>query len=232
MRVLLLEDDPLQQELAATWLREAGHSVIAVGRSRDAMRVLEKERIDLAIFDWNLPDLAGDELLRWVRERQRRLPVMFATARDEEAEIASILSLGADDYVVKPLRRLEFTARVAALGRRAGVLEGTSGAVLEVGPYRLDSRARTIALEGRVVKMTPRTLDVAMLLFGKRGELVTRSQLHEQVWGHRGQEDTRSIDTHVSRLRQALELDGRHGWKLVAVYQHGYRLEQATPRRP
>lgn len=236
LHVLLLEDDPLQQELAATWLRDAGHVVTTAGTAREAMRVLERQSVDLAVFDWNLPDLAGDELLRWVRERQRRLPVMFATARDEESEVASILRLGADDYVVKPLRRLEFVARVEALGRRAGLMEGTEDTVLEVGPYRLDRRTRSIALDGQVVKMTPRMTEVALLLFRKRGELVSRSQLYEQVWGHRDHLDTRSVDTHVSRLRQALELDGRHGWRLVAVYQHGYRLEESAEdpreRRP
>ena len=229
MRILLLEDDPLQLALAQRWLEEAGHSVTGMARGNEAMKVLGRDTFDLAILDWMIPDLGGDELLRWIRERHRRLPVMFATARDEEHEIAGILRLGADDYVVKPLRRLEFLARIEALGRRAGVLIEDAAQPIEVGPYRLDPVARVATLAGHVVKMTPRMLEVALFMFRRRGELVSRSHLYEQVWGRKEQLDTRTVDTHMSRLRQVLELDGRHGLRLGAVYQHGYRLDEASP---
>lgn len=232
MRILLLEDDPLQLELATRWLEDASHRVIGVTRGADAMKLLGRETFDLVILDWMIPDMGGDDLLRWLRERHLRLPVMFATARDEEHEVASILRLGADDYVVKPLRRLEFLARIEALGRRTGALGAGDNDSLEVGPYRLDPPSRSITLEGRSVKVTPRMWDVAIVLFRKRGELVSRAHLYELVWGRREQLDTRTVDTHVSRLRNALQLDGRHGLRLSAVYQHGYRLEavaRATP---
>ncbi|HZZ92935.1 MAG TPA: response regulator transcription factor [Usitatibacter sp.] len=229
MRILLLEDDPIQLELARSWLEGNGHAVTGVSSGKAALKVLERDSFELAIFDWMVPDLSGEELLRWVRQRQKRLPVMFATARDEELEIATVLNLGADDYVVKPLRRLEFLARVDALGRRAGLSGAELEEAFDIGPYRIDPRRRTICLEGRAVKMTPRMADVALLLFRKRGELVSRAQLYEQVWGHPEALDSRTVDTHVSRLRQALELDGRHGWRLSAVYHHGYRLENASP---
>lgn len=227
MRILLLEDDPLQMELARAWLEANGHRVHGVASGTDAMRALERDTFDMAIFDWMVPELAGDELLRWLRQRERRMPVMFATSRDEEEEVAAILALGADDYVAKPLRRLEFLARVDALGRRAGLLESVGDEVIELGPWRLERATRTVLLQGRPVKMTPRMTEVAFMIFRRRGELVSRAQLYEQVWGHRTELDTRTVDTHVSRLRQALELDGRHGWKLSAVYQHGYRLEES-----
>ena len=229
MRILLLEDDPLQLALAAKWLEEGGHAVTGVTRGNDAMKVLGRDTVDLAILDWMIPDLGGDELLRWIRQRHRRLPVMFATARDEEHEVAGILKLGADDYVVKPLRRLEFLARVDALGRRAGVVVEDAAQPIEVGAYRLDPVSRVASVEGRPVKMTPRMLEVALFMFRRRGELVSRSHLYEQVWGRKERLDTRTVDTHMSRLRQALELDGRHGLRLGSVYQHGYRLEDGPP---
>lgn len=230
MRILLLEDDPLQLELAGRWLEDANHRVIGATRGSDAMKLLGRETFDLVILDWMIPDMGGDALLRWIRERHRRLPVMFATARDEEHEVAAMLRLGADDYVVKPLRRLEFVARVEALGRRAGVVRPAAGEVIEIGPYRLDPEGRTITLEGELVKMTPRMLDVATVFFRKQGELVSRAHLYEVVWGRLEQLDTRTVDTHVSRLRNALQLDGRHGLRLSAVYQHGYRLEAVAPQ--
>jgi len=200
--------------------------VLGATTGNAALKALERDSFDLAIFDWMVPGLSGEDLLRWVRQRLKKLPVMFATARDTEMEIATILKLGADDYVVKPLRRLEFLARVEALGRRAGAL-GDADEAFEIGPYRIDPQRRIISLGGQPVKMTPRMADVAILLFRKRGELVSRAQLYEQVWGQREALDSRTVDTHVSRLRQALELDGRHGWRLSAVYHHGYRLESA-----
>lgn len=230
MRLLIVEDDPIQLELAQSWLEGNGHLVVGATSGSAALRALERDSFDVAIFDWMIPDVSGQELLRWVRQRQKRLPVMFATSRDDELEIATVLNLGADDYVVKPLRRLEFVARVEALGRRAGVLGSEMDEAFELGPYHVDPRRRAISLDGRVVKMTPRMADVALLLFRKRGELVSRAQLYEQVWGHREALDSRTVDTHVSRLRQALELDGRHGWRLSAVYHHGYRLETAADR--
>ena len=229
MRILLLEDDPIQLALAQRWLEEASHAVMGVTRGNDAMKVLGRDTFDLAILDWMIPDLGGDELLRWIRQRHRRLPVMFATARDEEHEVADILRLGADDYVVKPLRRLEFVARVEALGRRSGALVEEADRPIEVGAYRLDPGARVVTLGGRAVKLTPRMMEVALFMFRRRGELVSRSHLYEEVWGRKEPLDTRTVDTHMSRLRQALELDGRHGLRLGSVYQHGYRLEVAPP---
>ncbi len=225
MRILLLEDDPDQLSIARHWLEEHGHAVHGFANGDEAIKAIERDRFDLAILDWMVPGTNGEAVLLWIRKRDKRMPVVFATARDEEDEIVHILGVGADDYVVKPLRRREFVARVEALGRRSGE---TQRAVqpFEVGPYRIDPAKRSVALAGQVVKMTPRMFAVAILLFRKHGELVSRGQIYEEAWGRREQPDTRTVDTHVSRLRTALELDGRHGWKLSSVYQLGYRLEE------
>ena len=144
MRILLVEDDPIQLELAQSWLEGNGHLVVGATSGSAALKALERDSFDVAIFDWMVPDVSGQELLRWVRTRQKRLPVMFATSRDDEVEIATVLNLGADDYVVKPLRRLEFVARVEALGRRAGVLETAMDEAFDLGPYRVDPRRRAM----------------------------------------------------------------------------------------
>ena len=98
--------------------------------------------------------------------------------------------------------------------------------MIEAPPYRVLPESGRVELDGKPVKMTPRMAAVAVALFRKMGELVSRAYLYEQAWGRREQLDTRTVDTHISRLRTALELDGRHGWRLVSVYQHGYRLEK------
>jgi DNA-binding response OmpR family regulator len=174
-----------------------------------------------------VPDLSGEAVLEWIRQKlPQRVPVMFATARDEESEIVEILSLGADDYLVKPLRHGEFVARVEALGRRQAAAAGARGEKL--GPYAIDTGSRTVKLDGRPVELTPRLFEIARILFEKRETLVSRGYLYEQVWGRALESGTRTVDTHVSRLRRALELDGRHGWRLTSIYQHGYRLEPAS----
>ena len=227
IRVLLVEDDPIQLHLASSWLQEAGHLVSGHTRAAPAIKQMQRESFDLVVTDWMLPEISGEDLLRWIRARHRRLPVMFATARDEEEEIASILRLGADDYIVKPLRRLEFLARVDALARRSGL--GDDETRLELGPYAIDLPARTITLGGKpAANVTRRMVEIAIMLFRRHGELVSRAQLYEHIWGVNAEPNTRTLDTHVSRLRNALELDGRHGWRLAAIYQHGYRLEKTA----
>jgi two-component system response regulator RegX3 len=179
----------------------------------------------MAVLDWMVPDVSGEEVLRWIRARHRAMPVLFATANDSEAEVAHILSIGADDYLVKPLRRLEFVARLAALARRAA--PAAAEELIEEPPYAFDVRRRKAVLAGREIEVSPRMFELAVLLFRKRGELVSRTHIYEHVWGRREDVQTRTVDTHVSRLRGALELDGRHGWRLASVYQLGYRLEPA-----
>jgi DNA-binding response OmpR family regulator len=228
MRILFLEDDAIQLELAGSWLRDRGHFVVPVASGKAALKALERDSFDLAIFDWMVPDPSGHELLRWLRKRGKAVPVIFATARSDERDVATMLDLGADDYVVKPLRRLEFLARVDAVARRAGLGATELVEPYQVGPYLVDPGRRSIALRGAVVRMTPRMTEVALLIFRRRGELVSRAQLYDEVWGRPEPPNSRSVDTHVSRVRQALELDGRHGWRLACVYHHGYRLENAS----
>ena len=224
MRILYLDDDRLQLDLVRSWLEPLGHSVVACTNGDEAIKAIERDGFDLAVLDWRVPGTSGEEVLRWIRMRRHGIPVMFATSHDTEEEIVHILGLGADDYLVKPLRRLEFLARVNALARRSGAREGDG--VIEAPPYRVLPGSGTVEMHGEPVKMTPRMAAVAVALFRKSGELVSRAYLYEQAWGRREQLDTRTVDTHISRLRTSLELDGRHGWRLVSVYQHGYRLEK------
>ncbi|MGE5094362.1 MAG: response regulator transcription factor [Betaproteobacteria bacterium] len=225
MRILHLDDDPLQLEIARNWLEGEGHAVSGVSRGQDAIDAIRQGGFDIAVLDWMVPDISGEEVLRWIREHDRRIPVMFATSAEDEAQIVRILEMGADDYLVKPLRRGEFIARVRALARRAGLLEEPAE---DLAPYRLDREARAVLLRGEPVRMSTRMTDLAFFLFGKRGEIVSRKEIYRRVWGARRTLESRTVDTFVSRLRTALQLDGRHGWRIVSVYQHGYRLERTS----
>jgi DNA-binding response OmpR family regulator len=225
LRILYLEDEPLQRELATRWLEADGCSVHAVESGGDAIRAVERETFDIVVLDWEVPPPSGVEVLRWIRARGRATPVVFVTSRDTEEDIVTILGVGADDYFAKPLRRGEFLARMRALARRAG-LGPADSATIELGPYRIDVARRAIWVEGEPVQLKPRATDLAILFFRKRGQVVSRAEIYESVWGRREKVDTRTADVHVSTVRKALRLDGSLGWRLSSVYQHGYRLEE------
>jgi len=225
MRVLYMEDDPIQLELVAKWLSASGHAVVGVANGTAAMAALERETFDMVIFDWNVPGTSGQDLLNWMRSRELETPVVFATACNGEFEAAAIFRLGADDYVVKPLRRLEFVARIEAIGRRAGVFGSPRKATWSVGPYTVDARHESVLLDGVPMQLTPRLAKLAIYLFRRLDAVISRSHLYEELWHHKSSLDTRTLDTHMCRLRQLLQLDGRHGFRLVSVYQTGYRLE-------
>ncbi|MEZ5545616.1 MAG: response regulator transcription factor [Lysobacteraceae bacterium] len=224
----LVEDDPDQAQLIAHWLENAGYTVKLFQHAAEFRRKLGAVSVDLLILDWNLPDESGLTVLRALRESgNNQLPVLFLTARDGEQDIVTGLSQGADDYVTKPARQGELLARVEVLLRRTGLHTETRLDDETLAPYMIDPARRRITLNGEEITLTEREFDLALFLFRRRGRIVSRDSLLESVWNLPGDVATRTVDTHVSRLRKKLELGGEHGWRLSAVYQHGYRLERA-----
>lgn len=222
----LLEDDADQAAVVAQWLEEAGYAVRVFRTAAEFRRRQGAESIDLLLLDWMLPDTAGIDVLGWIRASgNSRLPVIFLTARDAEEDLVRALASGGDDYVVKPAKRRELLARVSALLRRHGA-NGANEGELDLGPYRIDMQRRRISISGRDIELTQREFDLANFLFRRQGRIVGRDALLEHVWNLSAAVSTRTVDTHVSRLRKKLDLNGENGWRLAAIYQHGYRLEQ------
>jgi DNA-binding response OmpR family regulator len=229
MRIAIVEDDASQADLVRIWLVGAGHACHTFSRGREFMRVMTRDSFDLLVLDWELPDVNGDAILAWVRANVREpVPVLFTTARDAEADIVAALKAGADDYLVKPLRKQELLARVEALGRRARP-KPRAAEHLRVGEFEVDVDRRIVARRGVEMELTQKDFDLAVFLFRNVGNLVSRGHILESVWGRTSDLNTRTVDTHVSRLRSKLGLVPENGWKLTAVYQHGYRLEQIAP---
>lgn len=221
----LLEDDEDQSRLIAHWLSDAGHQVRSYPGGAEFRRKLGAASVDLLILDWNLPDESGLTILRSLREVGSALPVLFLTARTSEDDIVTGLREGADDYVGKPATQRELLARVDALLRRSHPKKDTVEED-DVEPYRIDLVRRRIEIAGEEIPLTDREFDLALFLFRRRGRVVSREALLESIWNIRGDVATRTVDTHISRLRKKLGLGGEHGWRLNAVYQHGYRLER------
>jgi len=225
MRIALLEDDVEQARLLEHWLNGTGHTLTHRDRGKDFLRIVLRESFDLLILDWEVPDLSGIEVLTRIRESQRDFtPVLFVTVRDEEAAVVKALQIGADDYMAKPLRRLELLARINALGRRGTTGHG-SDELPDTAPFEFDLERKLLQRAGVDVSLTHREFELACFMFQKVGRVVSRGHILESIWGmHDGDVSTRTVDTHMSRLRKKLDLDDA-GWTLTAVYQHGYRLE-------
>jgi DNA-binding response OmpR family regulator len=226
MRIALLEDDPAQAELMSSWLRAAGHDCHHYDTGSAFLRDIVRESFDLAVMDWGLPDMPGDQVLTNIRDNMDwRLPVLFVTSRDQEADVIHALESGADDYMAKPVKRGETLARVHALIRRAHG-EQTDSRALDFEPYRFDLATQTAFDDDRSVELTRKEFELAVFLFRNHGRLLSRGHILESVWGTKPDLNTRTVDTHVSRIRSKLKLSPAKGWRLSAVYQHGYRLEQ------
>lgn len=224
MHIGIAEDDVDQLALLQLWLEGAEHSVRGFGTVAGYIEALKRERFDLLLIDWMLPDGTGAELLQWVRGNLGwELPVLVVTARDDEETVVAALQAGADDYVVKPPKPAELQARVAALGRRV-----RSGGLplLRLGAFELDITRQRLSMDGEVLALTQKEFDLSAYLFQNPGKLLSRDHLLNKIWGIHADVDTRTVDTHISRLRKKLGLDGSKGWKLVPVYGVGYRFER------
>ncbi|HND98853.1 response regulator transcription factor [Plasticicumulans sp.] len=225
MRVALLEDDRPQAEMMRTWLVEAGHDVQVFVQGKALVRELGRDSYDLVVLDWMLPDIDGIQVLKWIREHvDWPMPVLFVTGKDEEDDIVQALDNGADDYMVKPVKRMEMLARLKAVSRRA-IAQDEGQKILEFGVYTVDLTTRAVLLNGQPIELTQKEFDLTVLLFRGAGRVLSRGHILESVWGRSPDLNTRTVDTHVSRIRNKLDLRPEHGWQLKAVYQHGYRLE-------
>ncbi len=228
MRIAMLEDDLDVAAAMQLWLEGAGHTVHHFASGKAIVREAARESFDLFLLDWQVPDMAGDEVLKWLREKNHStVPVLFATGRDSEQDIVSILAAGADDYMVKPLRRGELLARVDALHRRVRPRE-PEAEIFEMPPYRVDLVNRVVSVDNVAVELTDKEYDLTLFLFRNIGMLLSRGHISESVWGHQADIQSRTVDTHVSRVRKKLDLGPARGLRLTPIYNFGYRLEKAT----
>jgi two-component system response regulator RegX3 len=229
MRIAILEDDPDQLALLKHWLSPAGHEVHGFLAGRELMKIAGRESFDLFILDWEVPDISGVEVLVWIRDKvSRQVPVLFVTVRDSEQDIVFALGRGADDYVVKPARRGELLARVDALLRRAYPL--VEEKILSFPPFEIDNARSEIRRDGVKVDLTPKEFELAVALFRNMGRLMSRGHLQELVWGRSQEIASRTIDTHTSQVRRKLDLRPGSGYRIVPIYNFGYRLEPVDSR--
>lgn len=229
MRIALLEDDPVQAATLTEWLRGAGHDVHTYDKAKDLKREVGRESFDVFLLDWILPEQSGEEVLRWLREQRGEwLPIIFITARKAEEDVVAALSAGADDYMIKPLRRAELLSRINAVWRRTQPRSRELD-LIEHPPYRFEVTAHRALRNGEPIELTEKEFNLAVFLFRNLGRLLSRGHLLEAVWGRNASVATRTVDTHVSRVRSKLELRPENGFRLTPAYNYGYRLECLSP---
>jgi DNA-binding response OmpR family regulator len=224
-RVLVVEDDQFVRSALIRHLTDASHAVRSVGTALEALREVAHQTFDVVVLDLGLPDLDGSEALKMLRGITD-VPVIIATARDDETEIVRLLHAGADDYLTKPFSVEVLSARIAAVLRRArGVAEERpASGVIEVGGLAIDPLSRQAELDGAPLDLTRREFDLLAFLAGRPGVVVPRKQLLTEVW-RQTYGDDQTIDVHLSWLRRKLGETAANPRYLHTLRGVGVKLE-------
>lgn len=220
--VLVVEDDePIRTALTRS-LRDHGHIVTSFATGMTALPAIIERRPDVVLLDLGLPDVDGASILSMVRSVST-VPVIVATARDDESEIVRLLELGADDYVIKPFTAAQMNARIRGVLRRAGAVEGEDP-IITVGGLTLEVRSREVTLDGALLELTRKEFDLLMVLARRVGEVVTKRDLLAEVWQLAWGGSDRTVDVHLSWLRRKLGETAKEPHYLHSVRGVGVRL--------
>ncbi len=229
MNIAVLDCDTREVHWLEKVLTAAEHTFKVFTAGHLLARELSRMDFDVIIVGSTGADTCSPRGIAELRAQlEAEIPVICLLKDDVEADIAAMLNAGADDCLAKPFRSLELLARLSALTRRTLYAKAHQKDLIEIGALRIDMHNRLIFRDGERLTLTPKTYDLAVLLLTRTGQLLSRSYLLEQVWGRGHNAATRTLDTHVSRLRAMLGLTPENGWKLQSVYQHGYRLDQTS----
>jgi two-component system phosphate regulon response regulator PhoB len=228
--ILVVEDEPSLRQLLANNLTFEGYTVDAVADGIPALASQQARPADLIILDLMLPEMDGFRVLRALRERQDQVPVLMLTARGAENDRVQGLSLGADDYLVKPFSVLELVARVKAILRRTRPVDRPQ--TMRSGPFRFNIPALEVSREGKPLDLTPREFRLLEILVTHPGRTHSRNELLQLAWEADARPSPRTVDVHVANLRKKLEVADGHTW-IATVGREGYRwtepVEWDTP---
>jgi DNA-binding response OmpR family regulator len=220
-RIVLVEDDVEIRRLVADALAAQGHDVESAAAALEGLELAVKGKPDLVVMDLGLPDLDGTELLRMIRAVSE-VPIIVITARGADDVVVRTLDSGADDYLVKPFSVAQLEARVRALLRRGSAAD--SDETLQVGDLRIDAAAREATLEGRALDLSPKEFDLLRVLAERAGEVVSKRALMAEVWREPYGGAERTVDVHLSWLRNKLGETAQDPRYLRTVHGVGVKL--------
>lgn len=224
--ILVVEDEPAISKAVVDNLEFEGYSTLTAFDGHMGLQMATTQDVDLILLDIMLPGMNGYDLCRRLREGGRLTPVIMLTAKGEEVDKVLGLELGADDYITKPVGVREFRARVKAVLRRShgAQMSDSDSAVLTIGAARVDFDRYETTVDGESVHLSPKAYGVLKLLWQRRGNAVSRSEILQEVWGCDVYPTTRTIDNHVAELRAALEDETSGPQHLLTVHGVGYKL--------
>jgi DNA-binding response OmpR family regulator len=222
-RILIVDDEPAIVRGLEDNLRFEGYETLSATSGEEGLTRALGEAPDLVLLDIMMPRLSGWDVCRELRRRGVDVPVIMLTARGEEVDRVLGLELGADDYITKPFSLRELLARVRAVLRRPGPRQRME--TFAFGDVRIHLRARQVFKGGQEVRLTRKEFELLRFLVEHPGEVVTRDRLLDEVWGYEQFPTTRTVDTHVLRLRQKLETDPERPAHLLTVHGQGYRFQ-------
>ena len=226
--VLVVEDEPTVRETLAEALAEDGLTVTTAANGPEALERFRADRPDLVLLDLMLPGMSGIEVCRVIRA-ESSIPILMLTARDSELDKVLGLELGADDYVTKPFSLRELQARIRALLRRTeGTTGMTVGRTVQLGPVQVDLAGHQLLLDGSPLPVKPKAFDLLAFLIRNAGQVFSREQLLERVWGYDYAGETRTVDVHVHWLRKRVEADAANPVFIQTVRGVGYVFRGPT----
>jgi two-component system response regulator RegX3 len=223
-RILLVEDEDALAESIRYTLEREGYGVVQASNGRSAIERFRDDAFDLVILDLMLPEVSGLDVARMIRS-DSTVPIIMVTAKDSEADKVTGLELGADDYVTKPFSVRELVSRIRALLRRTKMQAASPpDEVLAGGPVEIDVARHEIRVRGDVVAFPPKEFELLEAFVRRKGRLLTREFLIEEVWGHDYFGDTKTLDVHVKRIRRKVEDDPHQPSHLLTVRGLGYKF--------
>jgi len=232
MRILICDDDPIIHQSLSLYLDNEDFLHDSAYDGRQALEMTRKDHYDLMLLDQMMPGMTGMEVCQNVR-RESNLPIIMLTARGEEIDRILGLEMGADDYIVKPFSPREVISRIKAVLRRTAAAPGSSGqeqlTTLKYGSLEIQPERYSVRLNGQSIACTPREVELLYLLCSHPGRVFDREQILSRIWGYDFFGDTRTVDTHIKRLRQKLACEEMgKAWDIITVYGVGYKFEAET----
>ena len=225
VRILIADDEPNQLELLSFNLLKAGYVVLKANDGRMAADMIDEQLPDLVILDWMMPELSGVEVCKIIRnsDRTKDVPIIMLSAKGEEGDKTFGLDIGADDYVTKPFSPRELISRIKALLRRSSMMSADS--LQQHGDLVIDHTEMVVKRGDRVIKLGPKEYKILSLLMERPGQVYSRTQLLDHVWGHGFYVEDSTVDVHLSRLRKALRTAEDQEELLRTVRGAGYALK-------
>ncbi|NLZ55632.1 MAG: response regulator transcription factor [Clostridiaceae bacterium] len=220
--ILICDDEPVVHESLRIYLQAEQYSVSSAFNGREALHKWQAENPDLIILDLMMPEINGTDVCKEIR-RTSRVPIIMLTAKGEEIDRVLGLELGADDYIIKPFSPREVVARVKAVLRRAQTPQETSN-VLRFRGLEINLDKYTVKVQDENVAFTPKEVEILYLLASHPGQVMDREQILNRIWGYDYYGYSRTIDTHVKRIRQKISVPDAP-WALLTVYGVGYKFE-------